>query len=357
MLAYLTDLYHLSFFSFLTVRSFLALLTALFMSLLLGSRVIAFLRHWQGKGQPIRADGPKSHLAKKGTPTMGGFLWLSTLLLSLFLWGNWVHPYLLILLFVTFSFAAIGFFDDYYKVKKRNSAGLPGKLRLLLETICATVAVVAISYFTPDAETTKLVLPFVKAWQFDIGYLYYALGVFVIVGSANAVNITDGLDGLSTLTSISATFVFMILAYLIGRVDFSAYLFLPYLSNATELVVFAGALLGSLFGFLWFNVSPAKVWMGDMGSLPLGAIFGTMAIMTKSEFVWAIAGALFVFEILSVILQVAYFKRTGGKRIFKMAPLHHHFELSGWKETTVVFRFWILSLIFALIALATLKLR
>ncbi len=326
-------------YNVLILKTILAFSTTLLFSLVFGEKIISILRKKQGKGQPIRTDGPQSHLAKKGTPTMGGFIILASLFVGLFLFGNFFNPYLLILSFTAISFAGIGFLDDHYKIKLRNSAGVSGKMRLALETIVATITVIAISYFTPDA--TKLVIPFIEE-SIDIGYLYYAFGAFVIVGSANAVNITDGLDGLSTLASISATIVFIIIAYLVSSMD---------LLNAKELVVFCGALIGSLLGFLWYNKSPAKIWMGDLGSLSLGAIFGTMAVMTKSEFVWAIAGGLFVIEILSVIIQVFYFKRSGGKRIFKMAPIHHHFELSGWKENKVVFRFWMLSIFFSVISL------
>ncbi|MHA1540908.1 MAG: phospho-N-acetylmuramoyl-pentapeptide-transferase [Alphaproteobacteria bacterium] len=332
----------------LAIKTFGSLIISLGLSLLFGNKIINFLRKKQGKGQPIRNDGPKSHLAKKGTPTMGGVMILFSLFISLFCFVDIFNPYILILTFVAVSFAGIGFMDDYYKIKKRNSAGISGKLRLLLETIVATITVGSISYFTNGA--TDLVLPF---GTFDVGYSYYVLGGFVIVGSANAVNITDGLDGLSTATSISATIVFLILAFIVGDSVISTKLTLPYLQNSSELFIFCGALIGSLLGFLWFNLSPAKVWMGDLGSLSLGAIFGTMAVMTKSEFVWAIAGGLFVIEILSVIIQVVYFRRTGGKRFFKMAPIHHHFELSGWKEKKVVFRFWLFSVILGIIGLLT----
>ncbi len=330
----------------LAIKTFGSLIISLGLSLLLGNKIINFLRKKQGKGQPIRNDGPKSHLAKKGTPTMGGTMILLSLFISLFLFSDIFNPYILILSFVAISFAEIGFMDDYYKIKYKNSIGISGKFRLFLETIVATITVILISYFTDGA--TELVLPF---GTFDVGYFYYALGVFVIVGSANAVNITDGLDGLSTTTSISATIVFMILAFIVGDLAISTKFTLLYLQNASELFIFCGALLGSLLGFLWFNLSPAKIWMGDLGSLSLGAIFGTMAILTKSEFVWAIAGGVFVIEILSVIIQVLYFRKTGGKRILKMAPIHHHFELSGWKEKKIVFRFWIFSVILAFVSL------
>ncbi|MHA1549818.1 MAG: phospho-N-acetylmuramoyl-pentapeptide-transferase [Alphaproteobacteria bacterium] len=357
MFEFFSSAFDWHFFSFITVRAGGALLFALIFSWTIGNSLILWLRHKQGRGQPIRADGPQTHLQKKGTPTMGGILILTALTFALSFFGNLSQPIIWIAWFTMIGFAGIGFADDYLKIKYRNSAGLRGKIRLLLEVLVATVVVILIGYFSPAGQETTLVLPFVKEWQFDIGYFYYALGVFVIVGSANAVNITDGLDGLSTLPSISATFVFMALAYIMGRVDFTEYLFLPHLPNVAELTVFCGALLGALLGFLWYNAPPAKIWMGDLGSLSLGAVFGTMAVMTKSEFVWAIAGGLFVLEIISVILQVSYFKWSGGKRIFRMAPIHHHFELKGWKETTVVLRFWIISLVLALIALATLKIR
>ncbi|MBN2676391.1 MAG: phospho-N-acetylmuramoyl-pentapeptide-transferase [Alphaproteobacteria bacterium] len=357
MFHYLASAFDWHFFEFITVRAGGALLTALIMSWVMGMPVIQWLAKKQGKDQPKRDYLPEAHAKKNGTPSMGGVLILLSLTLSVFLFGNLSNSATWIALLTTLGFGGVGCIDDYLKVKKKNSAGLRGKIRLLLEILIATGTVLSIGYFSPIGQETTLVFPFVKEWQFDLGIFYYLFGIFVIVGSANAVNITDGLDGLSTLPSISASFVFLVLAYVMGRIDFTGYLFLPHLPNTAELTVFCGAFLGALLGFLWYNAPPAKVWMGDLGSLALGAGFGTMAVLTKSEFIWAIAGGLFVVEILSVILQVSYFKISGGKRIFKMPPIHHHFELKNWKETTIVLRFWIISIVLALIALATLKMR
>lgn len=332
------------------LRFILSGLTAFCVILSVGQRVIDFLRVKQGKGQPIRVDGPQSHLEKKGTPTMGGFLLLLGIGAGCLAWGDWSAPFLWIVLGMTFGYAGIGFIDDYRKVTKRSSAGLSGYIRLGLETLLAAIAVGLISYLTPGIEATTIVFPFQAEWQLNVGWLYYFFAVFVIVGSANALNITDGLDGLATKTSLFPLIFLVVMAALVADFE-SAYQFvLPYLPQNEAIVVYGGAVLGSLMGFLWFNTSPAKIWMGDLGSLALGGGLATMAVMSKSELFWGIAAGLFVLEILSVIIQVRYFKMTKGKRIFKMAPIHHHFELVGWKETTVVDRFFLISILFTVLA-------
>jgi phospho-N-acetylmuramoyl-pentapeptide-transferase len=338
---------------YLTFRSGAALMTALFLGLLIGPRFITWLRANQGKGQPIRADGPASHLiTKKGTPTMGGLLILICLSVSTLLWMEWNKPYVWAVLFVTLGFGGIGFLDDYNKVMKRSTAGVSGRMRLLAEFLIAGIAVYYVSRFTG----TTLYYPFLKDTGTDLGLLYIAFGALVVVGSGNAVNLTDGLDGLATMPVIIAALTFGVIAYLVGNAVFAEYLGVHFVRGAGELLVFVGALIGSCLAFLWFNAPPAAVFMGDTGSLALGGAIGTIAVITNHELVLVIVGGLFVLEAVSVIVQVASFKMT-GKRVFKMAPIHHHFEQLGWPESTVVIRFWIISLVLALTGLATLKLR
>jgi phospho-N-acetylmuramoyl-pentapeptide-transferase len=338
---------------YLTFRSGAALMTALFIGLLIGPRFITWLRARQGKGQPIREDGPASHLiTKKGTPTMGGLLILICLTVSTLLWMEWDKPFVWAALFVTLGFGAIGFLDDYNKVMKRSTAGVSGRMRLLAEFLIAGSAVYYISLFTG----TSLYYPFLKDVGTDLGLFYIAFGAFVIVGAANAVNLTDGLDGLATMPVIIAAMAYGIIAYLVGNAVFANYLGVHFVPGAGELLVFVGALMGAGLAFLWFNAPPAAVFMGDTGSLALGGAIGTIAVITNHELVLVIVGGLFVLEAVSVIVQVASFKMT-GKRVFKMAPIHHHFEQLGWPESTVVIRFWIISLVLALVGLATLKLR
>ncbi len=338
---------------YLTFRSGAALLTALFIGLLIGPRFIAWLRTKQGKGQPIREDGPASHLiTKKGTPTMGGLMILICLTVSTLLWMEWDRPFVWAALFVTLGFGIIGFLDDYAKVMNRSSAGVSGRMRLLLEFAIAGTTVWYISLF----GGTTLHYPFLKDAGTDLGMFYILFGAFVIVGAGNAVNLTDGLDGLATMPVIIAAMTFGVIAYLVGNAVFADYLGVHFVRGAGELLVFVGALVGAGLAFLWFNAPPAAVFMGDTGSLALGGAIGTIAVITNHELVLIVVGGLFVLEAVSVIVQVASFKLT-GKRVFRMAPIHHHFEQLGWPESTVVIRFWIVSLVLALAGLATLKLR
>ncbi|MGL6044161.1 MAG: phospho-N-acetylmuramoyl-pentapeptide-transferase [Sandaracinobacteroides sp.] len=338
---------------YLTFRSGAALMTALFMGLVIGPRFIAWLRANQGKGQPIREDGPASHLiTKKGTPTMGGLMILICLTVSTLLWMEWNKPFVWAALFVTLGFGIIGFLDDYNKVMKRSSAGVSGRVRLLGEFVIAACAVYYVSLFSG----TTVYLPFLKEVGIDLGLAYVAFGALVIVGAGNAVNLTDGLDGLATMPVIIAAMTYGVIAYLVGNAVFSNYLGVHFVPGAGELIVFVGALVGAGLAFLWFNAPPAAVFMGDTGSLALGGAIGTIAVITNHELVLVIVGGLFVLEAVSVIVQVASFKLT-GKRVFKMAPIHHHFEQLGWPESTVVIRFWIISFVLALAGLATLKLR
>ena len=338
---------------YLTFRSGAAMMTALFLALLIGPRFIVWLRGKQGKGQPIREDGPASHLiTKKGTPTMGGLMILICLTVSTLLWMEWQKPFVWACLFVTLGFGAIGFVDDYNKVARRSSKGVTGRMRLLGEFVIAGLAVAYVSTFTG----TTVYYPFLKDIGTDIGWFYILFGAFVIVGAGNAVNLTDGLDGLATMPVIIAAMAFGVIAYLVGNAVFSAYLGVHFVPGAGELLVFCGALMGAGLGFLWFNAPPAAVFMGDTGSLALGGAIGMIAVITNHELVLIIVGGLFVLEAVSVIVQVASFKLT-GKRVFKMAPIHHHFEHLGWSESTIVIRFWIISIVLALTGLATLKLR
>jgi phospho-N-acetylmuramoyl-pentapeptide-transferase len=344
-------------FKYLTFRTGGAVLTALILSFLAGPAVIRGLRRRQGHGQPIRTDGPESHLlTKKGTPTMGGILILVALTFSTVLWADLTKPYVWIVLLVTLAYGLIGFVDDYLKVTKRNSKGLPGKLKLVWMTIIAVVASVLIMRLEPDALATALAVPFFKNVLWQMGYAYLAFSVFIMVGASNAVNLTDGLDGLATVPVMIAAGVFSLISYLVGHAVFANYLQIHHVPDAGELSVFCGALVGAGLGFLWFNAPPATVFMGDTGSLALGGALGAMSVVTKHEIVLGIVGGLFVLETVSVIVQVASFKMT-GKRVFRMAPLHHHFEKKGWAEPTVVIRFWIISGILALVGLSTLKLR
>ena len=335
-----------------TFRAGAALMTALIIGLIIGPRFIAMLRVRQGKGQPIRADGPQTHLAKVGTPTMGGLMILISLMLSMLLWMDLRNPFVWACLAVTAGFGLIGFIDDYDKVTKNSHAGVSAKVRLLLEFIVAGVA----SWLIVSQINTNLYIPFLSDISIPLGPFYYVFAATVIVGFGNAVNLTDGLDGLATMPVIIAAGTFAIIAYLVGRADFSEYLGIPHVPGAGELAMFCAAIMGGGLAFLWFNAPPAAVFMGDTGSLALGGALGAIAVATHHEIVLLIVGGLFVVETASVIIQVFWFKRT-GKRIFRMAPIHHHFEQKGWAEATVVIRFWIVSIILALIGLATLKLR
>ncbi len=335
-----------------TFRAGATLMTALVIGLLIGPRFIAMLRVRQGKGQPIRTDGPQSHLAKVGTPTMGGLMILISLSLAVLIWMDLKNPFIWACLAVTLGFGLIGFLDDYDKVSKSSHKGVSARTRLLAEFLVAGAA----SYIVVSQINTFVYVPFVNDFGVELGPFYYLFAAIVIVGAGNAVNLTDGLDGLATMPVIIAAGTFALIAYLVGRVDYSEYLGIPHVEGAGELAIFCAAIMGAGLAFLWFNAPPAAVFMGDTGSLALGGALGAIAVATRHEVVLAIVGGLFVFEALSVIIQVFWFKRT-GKRVFRMAPIHHHFEQLGWSESKVVIRFWIVSIILALMGLATLKLR
>ena len=335
-----------------TARAGATLLTALIIGLFIGPRFIDMLRVRQGKGQPIREDGPQTHLAKVGTPTMGGLMILISLTLSMLLWMDLSNPFVWACLAVTGGFGLIGFLDDYDKVTKASHKGVSGKVRLLLEFGVAGLA----SWLIVSQINTFVYVPFVNDFGIELGPLYYVFAATVIVGAGNAVNLTDGLDGLATMPVIIAAGTFAVIAYLVGRVDYSEYLGIPHVPGAGELAILCAAIMGAGLAFLWFNAPPAAVFMGDTGSLALGGALGAIAVATHHEVVLAIVGGLFVFEALSVIIQVFWFKRT-GKRVFRMAPIHHHFEQLGWSESKVVIRFWIVAIVLALLGLATLKLR
>jgi phospho-N-acetylmuramoyl-pentapeptide-transferase len=342
----------LNLIRYISFRAGGATATALMIGLLLGPSFIRWLRAKQGKGQPIRADGPQSHLAKRGTPTMGGLLILVSVGISVLLWMDLRNPYVWACLLVTAGFGLIGFLDDYDKVKKAHHAGLSGKMRLFLEFAIAGIA----TWLMVRMSGTQLYLPFVQGSVFDLGWFYVLFGAFVIVAFGNAVNLTDGLDGLATMPVIIACMAFTLIAYLVGNVKYATYLGIPLVTGAGDLTVLLLAVVGAGLAFLWFNAPPAAVFMGDTGSLALGGALGAVAVATHHEFVLVVVGGLFVLEAVSVVVQVFWFKRY-GKRIFKMAPIHHHFEHLGWSEPTVVIRFWIISFILALAGLSTLKLR
>jgi phospho-N-acetylmuramoyl-pentapeptide-transferase len=344
----------LNLFRYQTFRTIGAVITALILGLIIGPRLSAWLKVKQGKGQPIREDGPQSHLlTKKGTPTMGGFLILICLVVSVLLWADLSNIFIWACLLVTLGFGLIGFSDDYAKVTKSSAAGLSGKMRLLGEFVIAGAAAVLIA----NQSGTTVWLPFLKDVGINLGWILYpAFAAFVIVGAGNAVNLTDGLDGLAIMPVIIAAATFAIIAYATGNIKFAEYLQVHYVPGAGELMIFCGALIGGGLAFLWYNAPPAMVFMGDTGSLALGGAVGSIAVVTNHELVLILVGGLFVLEAVSVIVQVISFKTT-GKRVFKMAPLHHHFEQKGWKEPTIVIRFWIIALILALIGLSTLKLR
>jgi phospho-N-acetylmuramoyl-pentapeptide-transferase len=347
----------LNIFRYITFRTGGATATALLFVFWFGPAMISLLRLKQGKGQPIRTDGPQSHLlTKRGTPTMGGLMILAGVLVSTLLWANLANRYVWVVLFVTIGFGAIGFYDDYLKVTKQSHSGFSGRSRLAIEALIAGLACIAIAHISSPALSNKLALPFSKELLFDIGWFFVIFGGFVMVGAGNAVNITDGLDGLAIVPVMIAAGTFGFIAYLSGNAVFANYLQIHFVPGTGELAVLCGALIGAGLGFLWFNAPPAQIFMGDTGSLALGGLLGAVAVATKHELVLAIVGGLFVLEILSVIIQVASFKLT-GKRVFKMAPIHHHFEQLGWTEPQVVIRFWIVSVVLALIGLATLKLR
>jgi len=344
-------------FRYLTFRTGGAIMTALVISFLIGPTLIRLLHVRQKGGQPIRADGPEGHLlTKQGTPTMGGLMILIAMVSSTVLWTDLSNGFVWVALGVTISYGVIGFLDDYLKVTRRSHKGLPGKAKLALQVAFGLTAVLWIMRLMPDSFATTLAVPFFKNLLVQLGWFFPVFAIFVLVGSSNAVNLTDGLDGLAIVPVMIAAGVFALIAYLVGNAVFAGYLQVSYVPGTGELAVFLGALVGGGLGFLWFNAPPARVFMGDTGSLALGGALGTVSIMTKHELVLAIVGGLFVLETVSVIVQVISFKLT-GKRVFAMAPLHHHFEKKGWAESTIVIRFWIIATILALVGLSTLKLR
>ncbi len=346
----------LNVFRYQTFRTGGAIFTSLLFVMLFGPAIIDMLRIKQGKGQPIREDGPKSHLSKRGTPTMGGLMILASIIVATLFWANLKNPYVWIVLAVTVGFGAIGFYDDYLKVTKRTTDGFGGRFRLFLEVAVAAIAAWVIMSVGKPGMSDALTVPFFKNVVIPLGFLFIVLAAFVIVGAGNAVNFTDGLDGLAIVPVMIAAASFGLIAYLSGNAKFATYLQIHHVPGTGELAILCGAVIGAGLGFLWFNAPPAMIFMGDTGSLALGGLLGAVAVATKHEIVLAIIGGLFVLETLSVIIQVVSFKLT-GKRVFRMAPLHHHFEQKGWSESTVVVRFWIISVILALVGLSTLKLR
>ena len=351
------DISAFNLFRYITLRTGGAVVTALFVSFVLGPMVIRWLKSKQAEGQPIREDGPQSHLiTKKGTPTMGGVLILLALGIATLLWADLTNGYVWAVLTVTLGFGAIGFVDDYIKLTKRSSNGLPGRLKLIAQIVIGAGVTIWITSLTEGPLTDGLALPFFKDLLVPLGWFFVPWAVIVLVGASNAVNLTDGLDGLAIMPALIAAACFSLIAYVSGNFVFSEYLQIHFVRGAGELAVFCGALVGAGLGFLWYNAPPAMVFMGDTGSLAIGGALGAVSVVTKHEIVLAIIGGLFVLETVSVIVQVASFKLT-GKRVFRMAPLHHHFEQKGWAESTIVIRFWIIASILALIGLATLKLR
>ena len=346
----------LNIFRYITFRTGGALLTALFFVFLFGPAIIDLLRVKQGKGQPIRSDGPQSHLAKRGTPTMGGLMILSGVVVATLFWANLSNAYVWIVLGVTLAYGGIGFYDDYLKVTRQTASGFGSKARLGLEFLVAGIATYLIMRLGKPGFSDALAIPFFKAYVIPFGLFFIGIGILVIAGAGNAVNLTDGLDGLAIVPVMIAAAAFGIFAYTTGNTNLAKYLQIHYVAGVGELAILCGAVIGAGLGFLWFNAPPAMIFMGDTGSLALGGMLGSIAVATKHEIVLAIVGGLFVLETLSVVIQVVSFKLT-GKRVFRMAPLHHHFEQKGWQEATVVVRFWIISVVLALIGLSTLKLR
>jgi phospho-N-acetylmuramoyl-pentapeptide-transferase len=352
----------LNLFKYLTFRTGMALFTAQLVVVLMGSRFIRWMQSKQGKGQPIRKEGIERHVIEKaGTPTMGGVMILAGLIVGTLLWADLRNVYVWAVLLVTSAYGILGFTDDYAKVTKQTTAGVSGKLRLVLEILVALAAIALIMVYggrSPETPglATMVAFPVFKAMLVDLGWFYLAFGAFVIVGAANAVNFTDGLDGLAIVPVMIASAAFGLIAYLVGNYVFANYLQVHFVPGVGEVAVFCGAMIGAGLGFLWYNAPPAKIFMGDTGSLALGGAIGAVAVATKHEIVLGVIGGLFVLETLSVMIQVASFKLT-GRRVFRMAPIHHHFEKLGWSEATVVIRFWIIAVMLALLGLATLKLR
>jgi phospho-N-acetylmuramoyl-pentapeptide-transferase len=358
LLAPLSDeLNPLNVFRYQTFRAGSAILFAFFLTLLIGPRIINWLKIKQREGQPIRTDGPESHLlTKKGTPTMGGLMFLISACATTILWADVSNPYVWVVLLVTISYGAIGFGDDFLKLTKRNTKGLPGRFKLLAQFVIGIIATAIVIWVQDEPLSTGLAVPFFKEVLIPLGWFFLPFGMLVMMGASNAVNLTDGLDGLAIVPVMMAAATLGFIAYLAGNANFSEYLQLHHIVGAGELAVFCGALCGAGLGFLWFNAPPAMVFMGDTGSLSMGGALGAISVITKHELVLAIVGGVFVLETISVIVQVISFKTT-GRRVFRMAPLHHHFEKKGWAEPTIVIRFWIIAAVLALIGLSTLKLR
>jgi len=351
------DISVLNLFRYLSFRTGGAILTALVISFLLGAPLIQLLKSKQGEGQPIRDDGPENHpLTKKGTPTMGGFLILTALTISTLLWANLYNRYVWAVLFVTLGFGIIGFIDDYLKITRRTSHGLSGKIKLIAEVIMGCAIAWWISRIGQEPLATSLAIPFFKNLLFDLGWFFIPFAALVMIGASNAVNLTDGLDGLAIVPAMIVGACLALITYLVGNNIFATYLQIHNVPGAGELTIFCGALVGASLGFLWFNAPPAMIFMGDTGSLSVGGALGAVSVISKHELVLVMIGGLFVLETISVIVQVASFKIT-GRRVFRMAPLHHHFEKKGWEESTIVIRFWIIAVILALIGLSTLKVR
>jgi phospho-N-acetylmuramoyl-pentapeptide-transferase len=357
ILPYVTHSHIANLLHYTTFRSGIALALSLIICFIFGAGLINYLRKCQKFGQPIRDDGPESHFIKAGTPTMGGLMIIGSTVVSTLLFANLANPYVWIVLFVLLSFCALGFADDYLKVVKKNHRGISGKTKLIVQLIVSVIVCVAISYYADQRTVHLLTFPFFKNLLLDLGYFYIPFVAIVIIGSSNAVNLTDGLDGLAIVPVAIAACCFGIISYIVGTIGYSHYLQIMYVKDVAELSIICCAIIGGSLGFLWYNAQPAEVFMGDTGSLSLGGALGTISVITKHELVLAMIGGLFVVEALSVIIQVYYFKATGGKRFFRMAPLHHHFEKKGWSESKVVTRFWIIAVIFALIGLSSLKLR
>ena len=356
ILKYVDTFTFLNVFKYITFRTGLAFFTSLLIALLIGE---PFIRLFSNKKiyNPIRKDGPSDHIIKKiGTPTMGGVIILLGLIISVVLWADLTNIYILFCLYIVISFGLLGAYDDYNKIKTNSSSGISSKLKIIMQVFLALVGLIILSYFVEYNEFKNLYFPFFKNLVINLGWFFIPFYLFILVGSSNAVNLTDGLDGLATVPVILVAACFAFISYVTGNIVFSGYLQIPYIEGVGEASIFCGSIIGACLGFLWFNAPPAKIFMGDTGSLALGGSLGAVGIITKHEIVLAITGGLFVLEAISVIAQVVSFKLT-GKRIFKMAPIHHHFEKKGWPESTVVIRFWIISIILAMIGLATLKLR
>ncbi len=357
LLPHVAAFHALNLFRYITFRAGGATLTSLVVSFILGSPLIRWLRSLQRHGQPIRTDGPERHLLeKKGTPTMGGVLILLALTVSTLLWADLQNGYVWAVLFVTLGYGGLGFADDFLKLTRRSSNGVPGRVKLAVQAVIGLLAAIWITHLMPDSIANDLAVPLFKNLLIPFGPIFPLMAMFVMMGASNAVNLTDGLDGLAIVPTIIAAGVFTLIAYLVGNRIFAHYLQINFVPGTGELAVFCAALIGSGLGFLWFNAPPAAVFMGDTGSLALGGALGSVSVATKNEIVLAITGGLFVVETVSVIIQVFWYKRT-GRRVFLMAPLHHHFEKKGWAEPTIVIRFWIVAMILALAGLATLKIR